>query len=175
MPKRNTAWRSLWKVLEACFGFVRIVVFALAAVTAAGIVMMMLVTCIDVVLRKLGFPLKGAVDIVKITGAVTLGCSLPYTTAVKGHVAIEYFFHKLPRVGRIIVDSIARTLAIALFLLLARRSFYYGNALRASGEVTPTMQLSVFWVPYVLAFCFLVVSLVILYHLLHPGKEMIKP
>ncbi len=175
MSKRTGALEHLWRVLEAFFSLVRWVAFALAGVTAIGILMMMLVTCVDVVMRRTGFPLKGAVDVVKVMGAVTLACSLPYTTAVKGHVAIEYFFHKLPWRGRIVVDTVVRTLGISLFLLIARRSFYYGHSLRSSGEVTPTLQLPVFWVPYVMAFCFLVVACVIFYHLLHPGREMIKP
>ena len=53
---------------------------------------MMLVTCVDIVLRKLGHPFPGAYDITKMAAAVTISCALPYTTAVKGHVAVEFFF-----------------------------------------------------------------------------------
>ena len=38
-----------------------------------------------------------------------------------------------------------------------------------------TLQLPVFWVPYVMAFSCAVVVLVTLYHLFHPGKALLKP
>lgn len=154
---------------------VRAMVYALAAVAGLGILTMMVVTCLDVVLRLFGRSLLGAVDIVMLAGAVTIAGALPYTTAVKGHVAIEYFFHKLSRTGRIIVDTLARLLGIGLFALLSWRSAGYAAQLKASGQVTPTLQLSLFWVPYLIAFSCGIVVLVIFHNLLHPGREMIKP
>ena len=100
---------------------------------------------------------------------------MPYTTAVKGHVAIEYFFHKLSHLGRIIVDTIIRLLSMALFTLLTIRFVKYGASLKKAGQVTATLQMPVFWVPYVMSISCAVVVLVILYNMVHPGKEMIKP
>jgi len=154
---------------------VRALVFVLSVFAGLGVLTMMLVTCLDVILRIFGSPLVGAYDIVKIAGAVTIACALPYTTAVKGHVAIEYFFQKLSRPGRIVVDTLARTLAMALFCLLSWQSVLYGAALKRSGQVTLTLQVPVYWVPYVIAVSCGVVVLVILHNLLNPGREMIKP
>jgi len=156
------------KVLKA-------LVFAMAAVSGAGVLTMMLVTCFDVIGRLFRAPLVGAYDIVKIAGTLTIAGALPYTTAVKGHVAIEYFFHRLSRVWRIIVDTVARLLAMGLFAFLSWQFINYGAALRRSGQVTLTLQLPVWWVPWVMAVSCALVLLVILHNLLHPGKEMIKP
>ena len=175
MGERVEALTAVGWLLEAYSRGVRALVYALAAVSGAGILAMMGVTCVDVVLRVFGRPLTGAFDIVKLAGAVTIASALPYTTAVKGHVAIEYFFHKLSRPWRIVVDTLARSVCIALFGFLAWQSIRYGAALRKSGQVTSTLQFPVFWVPYVIAFSCAVVALVILHNLLHPGKEMIKP
>jgi TRAP-type C4-dicarboxylate transport system permease small subunit len=65
---------------------------------------------------------------------IILSCALPYTTAVKGHVAVEFFFNKLPPTARIVVDSVMRALMIALLSLLAYQAVRYGINLRASGE-----------------------------------------
>ena len=157
------------------FAWVRVVVFVLAGVAGLGIVTMMAVTCLDVVLRVFGRPLTGALDIVKVAGAVTIAGALPYTTAVKGHVAIEYFFQKLSRRGRIVVDTTARLLGMTLFVLLSWESVQYGLSLQRSGQVTATLKLPLFWVPYLVAFSCVVVAAVIFYNLLHPGKAMIKP
>ena len=131
--------------------------------------------CTDVVLRYFNHPVKGAYDIVKIAGAITLASALPYTTAVKGHVAIEYFFHKLNRTGRVMLDSVIRLLGMGLFAFLSWRSFVYGLQLRQNGQVAQTLELPIFWVPWIIGFCCLVVLLVIGYNLIHPGREMIKP
>ena len=150
------------------------IVLLLAVIAGVGIITTMLVTCLDVVLRIFRSPLIGAYDIVKIAGTITMAAAMPYTTAVNGHVSIEYFSLKLPPKSRVVVNSLVRVLGIALFTFLAWQSINYGASLEKSGQVTSTLQLPVYWVPYVLAFSCAVVVLVILYNLLHPGKEIIK-
>ena len=162
-------------LLSAYSSIVRALVYALAVVSGLGIVVMMTVTCADVLLRESPWPLVGAVDLVKLTGAITIACALPYTTAVKGHVAIEYFFQKLSHMGRVVVDSLVRVLGIMLFGALAWQGVGKALQLQATGEVTMTLQIPVFWVMYVVAFSCATVALVIFDNMLHPGREMIKP
>lgn len=153
----------------------RQLVKALAWVAGAGVLAMTLITTADVILRALRVPVTGAYDLVKIAAALSVAAALPYTTAIKGHVAIEYFFHKLGRRGRIAVDALMRLSGMTLFALLAWGCIGYGNSLRQKGEVSMTLQLPVFWVPYVLAASCVLVVLIKLYHLTHPGKPMLKP
>jgi TRAP-type C4-dicarboxylate transport system permease small subunit len=167
--------QSLRRLLGMYTGSIRILVLGLAFLAGMGILAMMAVTCLDVVLRLFGRPLTGAFDIVRISGALTIACALPYTTAIKGHVAIEFFFQKLGRRSRIAVDTTARLIGIGLFALLARQCIRYGHSLRASGQVSATLQIPIFWVPYVIGASCAVVVLVIVHNLLHPGREMIKP
>lgn len=174
----STGFMSSLKACEAACGrALRALVLFLAVISGLCVLAIMLVTCADVILRLkwVNRPFMGAYDIVKIAGALTLATALPYTTAVKGHVAIEYFFHKLNRRGRVVLDSIIRLLGMALFGFLAWRSVLYGLDFRRTGQVSQTLQLPVFWVPYVIAFCCAIVVLVIAYNLVHPGREMIKP
>lgn len=153
----------------------RTIVYALALLSGLGVVAMMGITVLDVLLRKSPWPFVGAYDIVQIAGAVTIACALPYTTAVKGHVAIEFFYHKLARPGRIMLDVFLRILSMTLFGFAAWRSVLYGNSLRAAGQVSQTLQWPIFWLPYLISVCFAVMVLVILQNMLHPRKEMIKP
>jgi TRAP-type C4-dicarboxylate transport system permease small subunit len=151
------------------------VVLLLAGVAGVGLLTMMGVTCVDVVMRKCGHPLPGAYEIVKMATAVTLACALPYTTAIKGHVAVEFFYQRLGRRGRVAADTLIRLIIMVLFSLFTWHLAHYGAGLRRSGEVSLTLQLPVFWVPYVMAFACAVVVLVTLYHLLHPGKALLEP
>jgi TRAP-type C4-dicarboxylate transport system permease small subunit len=153
----------------------RALVRFLGVVSGAGLMVMVLVTSLDVVLRVFRLSFTGAYDLLKIAAVVTVAAALPYTTAIKGHVAIEYFFHKLGRRGRAVVDALMRLLGMGLFSLLAWGSVQYGNSLRQSGEVSLTLQLPIFWVPYLLAASCGLVVLIKLYHLLHPGQPLLKP
>lgn len=160
---------------DAFFRLVRWATVGLACVAGTSFVAMIVVTCSDVVLRKLGHPLLGALDVIGICGALGAACALPYTTAVKGHVAIEYFYHKFGRVGRAIVNSFVHVAAMGMFTLLAAWIWIYGIALLERNVHTPTLQVPMFWVPMLIsASCGLLV-LVLLHGLLHPGKEFMKP
>ena len=153
----------------------RLLIHLLLIIAGASILAAVALVTVDVILRKLGYPFKGSVDIVSILGALAVACALPYTTAVKGHVAIEFFFQKLPRRGRLVLDTITRLMMLVLFLALTWQSIRYGLQLRANHQVTPTLQIPVFWVSYLFAASFAVVVLVKIYHLLRPGKTMIQP
>lgn len=149
-------------------------IYVLAAVGCAGLVGMMLVIFGDVVLRVSGHPVKGAYDVVRLLGVVTIVCSVPLTTALKGHVALEYFFHKLGRSWRIAVDSVMRLVMIGSFVLAAIACAKYGTRLLQNGEVTPTIELPVFWAPWLMAMAFAVTAIVVTFHLIYPGREMVK-
>ncbi len=153
----------------------RRIVNLLAAVAAIAIVIMILVTCVDVVGRRIGYPLKGTYDIVELLSAIMIAGALPYTTAYKGHVAIEFVLQKLSRRGRFILDAIIRGASILMFGFLTWRFIQYGGELRASGQVTLTLQWPVFWLPYWMAVCTAMMIPVLLYLFMHPEKELMKP
>lgn len=153
----------------------RAAVMLLAGVTGFCIMAMVLLTSADVIMRLFGRPIIGVFDLVRVLGALAMAAALPYTTALKGHVAIEYFFQKLNRTGRILVDTVVRILGIGLFAMLAWESVRIGTNLKERGEVTATLQLPIFWVSWVIGLCCVLVMLVILYNVLHPGKELVNP
>lgn len=161
--------------LEPLFGAVRKVILALAIVAGAAILVMMGVTVLDIALRLFKTGIVGAYDVVRICGVVAIACALPYLTAVKGHIAIEFFYQGFSRIGRVILDSVFRVVALALFGFLVYRNIHYGLSLRAAGVLMPTLKVPVFWMPLLISFNALLICIVVAYHLLHPGEEMIKP
>ena len=184
-PWYTSLWRLIVRIVAVLFGVyvrvLRLLVHVLVVISGLSVLTIMVVTCADVILRIpwiarwLDLSFIGAYDIVKIAGALSLAAALPYTTAVKGHVAIEYFYHKFNRTGRILLDSVMRLLGIALFAFLTWRSVLYGLAFRSNRQVSLTLELPIFWVPWFMGFCCGVVVLVIGYNLIRPGREMIKP
>lgn len=156
-------------------GVLRGSIHALAAVGGLAVAGIVLVTVADVVGRRFGLPVKGAYDLVRVLGAIAMVCALPLTKAVKGHIAIEYFFQKLGRRGRAATDTLMRLVLLALFGLLAWQFVLQGKAFLESGEVTATLHMPMFWVPWLAALACLVTAGVTLWHLLHPGRSMIRP
>ncbi|MDT8391009.1 MAG: TRAP transporter small permease [Lentisphaeria bacterium] len=148
----------------------------LGLLSGACVVAMTGVTTVDVIARScFNHPVTGAYDIVKLLSAAALFAALPYTTAVKGHVAVEYFFHKLGRRPRIVVDCFNRVLTTSLCLVLSYFSFAYGTALRDSGEVTLTLQIPLWPAAFAAGISLFLVACVMVYHLSHPGQELIHP
>lgn len=146
----------------------------MTAISCLGLAAMVVVICGDVALRIIGHPVKGAYDIVRVAGAVSIACSLPITTAMKGHVAIEYFFQKLSRRWRVAVDSVMRLLTIGAFLLASYECVGYGVRFLKNSQVTDTIEMPIFWVPWLMAVSFGVTALVVVFHLMYPGREMVK-
>jgi TRAP-type C4-dicarboxylate transport system permease small subunit len=157
-------------------GALRRLIVGLAITSGVAVLCMMGLTAMDVLLRTaVNSPIPGAYDVVKVLGSIAIAAALPYTTAIKGHVAVEFFFQKMKRRGRLIVDTANRLLVITLFAALTVKVIKYGISLQSSGEVTPTLEMPIYPVVYFMALCCAVSTLAVLHNLLHPGKEMIKP
>ncbi|MFA7171879.1 MAG: TRAP transporter small permease [Kiritimatiellia bacterium] len=165
---------SAHPAINAFWSGVVVLVKVMTLVSCVGLAALTLITCGDIVLRVLKFPVKGAYDLVRVCGALTIACAVPLTTAMKGHVAIEYFFHKLNRKGRIVVDSLMRLIMLVSLLFAAWAAVGCGLQFLKNSEVTDTVAIPLFWLPWVIAFAFAVTALVVIYHLLYPGRELIK-
>lgn len=175
----DTALRIYRKFLSAIgpvFVLTRWLTYALLVVCGLSILAMMGITVVSVFMRNTGMGgITGDLDLVESLVLVTVATALPYTTAVKGHIAIEFFFHKLNKPGRIVVDTLTRLVAIGLFVAFAVGCFRIGMRLHELDRVSNTLEMPIFWRPFVLGVCSIVAALVILHNLLHPGREMIKP
>lgn len=163
------------KIIELYGNVVRFFVYCLAVISSLSLLFIVVIVIADVTGRALGHGIKGSVDYVRLASAIVLGGALPYTTAVKGHIAIEFLFLRLSRSKRVIIDSISRIIMFVLFVCIVVFMVRYGISLYRSGEVTSTVQIPIFWIPFWLAICFFVTSLIKIYHLLRPGRELIKP
>ena len=87
---------------------------------------------------------------------------------------MEYFFSKFPpRMQRIVTQAVLSA-GIALFALLSYRGVSYGLMKLDVGEVTSTLRLPVFWLPWVFAASCGGMVLVMLHDLLYPDEEIVK-
>ena len=116
----------------------------LAAIAGAALCLLMLLTIADVLMRILGRPIVGTYELVGLGGAIAIGLSLPLTSWVRGHIYVDSFVARLPRLPRAILNVATRLLVLALFFLIGWNLLKYAMDLRGAGEVTPTLRVPFF-------------------------------
>jgi TRAP-type C4-dicarboxylate transport system permease small subunit len=127
-------------------------------VAAAAITGMMLLTCMDIVLRLFRRPIPGTYEVVGFLGAVFAAFSLGYTSVNRGHIAVDFIVQKLPPRVQTVVDGVNAAVCAVLFGLLARQSMRYAADLQSFGEVSMTLQMPVYPFVYgIAAGCWLLV------------------
>mgnify|MGYP005842869541 CR=1 FL=1 len=132
----------------------------LQRLSAASLAAMMLLTCADVIGRAVGRPILGAVEVTGLLATLTLAFSLPYTQRERGHVGVELLFQVVGSRAQAAIEAVTGLLALVLFGVIAWKSAEYGAQMRASGEVSATLQLPTYAVIYLIAASFGVLALV---------------
>ena len=170
--KGGAAQEAFWRVYQ---NVAARLAFALALVSGLSLLAIIALTLADIVGRKLGCPLRGAIDIAQLLAGVSTATALPYVTALKGHIAVEFFFQRLPPRRRVFWDTISRLAVITFFLYLAITAFQQGSRLLAKHAVGLSIAIPIFWIQWVMAAAFCLTILVVAFNLMHPGKAMIQP
>jgi TRAP-type C4-dicarboxylate transport system permease small subunit len=125
----------------------------LNVIGGSALTFMMFLTVADVGLRALGHPILGTYEIVGLALALVIGFGIPRVSMDRGHVFMEFVVEKLPRNGKMIMNTFTRILCIILFILIGYNLFSVGNEFHMSGEVSPTLKLPFFPVAYGVGVC----------------------
>ncbi|MBU2234613.1 MAG: TRAP transporter small permease [Proteobacteria bacterium] len=113
-------------------------------VAGAAVILMMVLTCADVVLRLLRQPITGTYEIVGFLGTVIVSFSLAFTSLEKGHIAVELLVEKLPRRMQVGIEAVTSLIGAALFSLITWQSLVYAADIRQSGEVSVTLTMPIY-------------------------------
>jgi TRAP-type C4-dicarboxylate transport system permease small subunit len=148
--------------VNALEGVVDKLVWVVKRIGGAALVGMMLVTCVDVIFRAFGRPIFGAVEIVSFMATIVLACAMPQTEREKGHVGVDLFIRKASLRTQAVVDACTSLASTILFGLVAWQMFLYGNNMKKTGEVSMSLQFPDYYLVYLVAVAFTVLSLVIL-------------
>jgi len=157
-------WNGIQWVLES-----------MKAVGAACLIGMTFLTCADVVGRFFGHPIFGSVEIVGFMAAISVAMALPYTHRARGHIGVEIVVRLLPERVQRIIDLCTSILALLLFSLVTWRMALYARTIRNSGEVSMNLELPICLFIGLVAFCFLVFTLVLLQDILQSFKGAERP
>ena len=131
-------------------------------VSALCIVGMMLLTSSDVMLRYLGYPIKGTYDIVGLLGALVVALPIARTQVLNRHVAMDFMAQRKSRLARGIAQLIAFVLGIAVYALIAWQLIAFARKLQSIGRVSDTMEIPLYPFVYAIAIAFMLTCLVLL-------------
>jgi TRAP-type C4-dicarboxylate transport system permease small subunit len=145
--------RGFVKTVAALSGYLNVI-------AGISLILLMLLTIVDVVLRGFNKPIVGAYELVALAGAVAIGFSMPKTSLLRGHIYVDSLIATFPRVARNVFNIVTRLLVILLFVLIGWNLFKYGGDLHRSGEVSLTLQLPFYPVAYGIGICCFVQCLV---------------
>jgi TRAP-type C4-dicarboxylate transport system permease small subunit len=135
------------------FKTLRFVSKLLNIIAGISVTVMMLMTVADVLLRAGGHPIIGTYEVVALLMAVVIGFGIPQVSLDRGHVYMEFLLQKFSERAKNVVNTLTRVLCLILFGFIGVNLFSVGAAFRASGEVSPTIQLPFYPVAYSVAVC----------------------
>ena len=130
-------------------------------IAGVALILIMLLTSLDVVLRYLGRPIPGTYDLVVLGGAFVIGFAVPKTSWDRTHVSVDILVDKFPeRKGVFAVTT--RVMALAFFSILGWNLTKLGASFVSTGESTMTIAVPLYPVAYALGICSFVECLVLL-------------
>lgn len=138
----------------------------LAAAAGVALAVLMGFTAFDVVMRVLGKPLAGSVEIIGWLAAVAMALALGDVQLNRGHVAVTLLAERLSGRKAALFDIVQSAVALLLFGLSSVVLFRYGMTLQGTGSLSETLKVVVYpWV-YVVALGFVGLTLALLLDLL---------
>jgi TRAP-type C4-dicarboxylate transport system permease small subunit len=132
----------------------------LAWVGFAGLLLMMVITCADVIGAKIFLrPVFGAIDIVILSQQVAMAFAVSATLIYGRHVQVEFFMNFLPARLRALTDTLMYLLCLALFAVIIWRLIVYGYMVQVGAETSSTARIPLYPFAYGIAFACIPISL----------------
>jgi len=128
----------------------------LAGITLLG---MVLVSCANMLLRFLGYPIKGTYELLGFCGAVLVAFALGATQRQGGHIEVDLLESVLPEKINRLLKLLANLASAVFFGLVGWQLIVLAQSLERSGEVSETLHLPFY--PVVAAVAFGVFSLLL--------------
>lgn len=113
-------------------------------IAAAALIIMMVLTTLDVILRLFKSSIPGTYEIIGLLGAVVASFALGYTSVEKGHIAVDFLVMRFSPKAQALVGAINALVATSLFCIITWQSLLYALDLMKKGQVTLTLQLPIY-------------------------------
>jgi TRAP-type C4-dicarboxylate transport system permease small subunit len=141
----------------------------------AAMLLMMAITCIDVVGAKIFlWRLFGAIDIVMLSQIVAIAFAASMALILRRHIQVEFIVARLPRCAQTVINIFVLLLGVGLFIVIIWQLCVLGYSFQTSGEMSQTADIPYYPFAYGIALASLPVCLVLLLDFLKSIGRMIK-
>jgi TRAP-type C4-dicarboxylate transport system permease small subunit len=139
--------------MDGPFNFLKLLCKILNVIAGVALTVMMGLTVLDVLLRAASFPFVGTFEIVSLLMGVVIAFGIPQVSLDKGHVYMEFLIERLSLKNKNLMNTFTRILCIFLFACIAYNMIKIGARFHASGEVSPTIKIPFYPLPYAVSVC----------------------
>ena len=105
------------------------------------LVLMMGISCVNMLLRFLGTPMAAAYELVGFLGALVVSFPLGYAQLKKSHIVVDILSQTFPAGIRKVLVAISLVLAMIFFFVAAWKVGAHANTLRLAGELSETLRI----------------------------------
>ena len=113
-------------------------------ISGISVLIMMILTCADVLLRLFGHPIPGTYELVGFLGAIVISFSMAYTSIERSHIAVDIFVERLPWRMQAALEGIISLISVCLFGIITWQCQIYAMDLKQSGEISLTLGIPVY-------------------------------
>jgi TRAP-type C4-dicarboxylate transport system permease small subunit len=143
---------------------------SLYVIAGSVLAFMIVLTFFDVILRNLGHPITGSMELIQYGGSIVFGFSIPYGTLLGAQIIVDILTEKLSPKKKRIIKVLTRCVGIIIFLFVAYNFFVYGIDVRKTGERTASFKVPYYPFAFALSLSFLLQSFTILRDLVKTVK-----
>jgi TRAP-type C4-dicarboxylate transport system permease small subunit len=134
---------------------------SLYVIAGSVLALMIVLTFFDVILRNLGRPITGSMELIQYGGSIVFGFSIPYGTLLGAQIIVDIITQKFSPGKRRIINIVTRCIGVLLFLFVAYNFLLYGIDVRRSGERTASFKVPYYPFAFALSLSFLLQSFTI--------------
>ncbi len=127
------------------------------------LVVMIFLTCANILFREFGLPVRGTYEIMGLLGAVIFAFSLAYAHDMKEHLYVSIIFDRFPLKVRKILSHVNKFVCMLFFGFLSFQLVKKALILRAAGELSETLRMSYYPFIFAVAFGVLVLAVLLAY------------
>lgn len=142
-------------------------------VAVAGLMGVLVFTCVDVVGAKLFHaPIRGGIEIVVMIQLIAIAAALSITKVANLHINIEVLINVVNKRTKAVLNSITSFLGLGLFIILAWKSYELSVDFLTCGRVSGTAEVPYYPFAFMIPLSCIPICLVLLSELLKNISEL---
>lgn len=155
----------LGKLISKSYAIARPINYWSNNIGLVSLVAMMLLTAVDVTLRKtINFSILGAYEVVKFLMAVAIGLAMAQCGLEKGHIVVDVFISRLSKFARGIAGCVTGLLSLGVGIMVTWQTALYVPQMQASHQTSPTLIIPLYPFIGIVAFGLALYAFVLLIH-----------